>query len=231
MKTYRELHFYGEPDRLERFLQEVQTYAHAPWTSGVNKRYTGNNWIYFDYAGSEAEKASVCIPCKIDAGKHALRVSNIVPLEKTELTTDEYNTVLEKFYEDIILPYKEDHQDIEIPEPSGDRFDPLSMISAAALKKLEIFSSAANKSTGASHPCDQERWFDFVCQTVDDGQMFDAATLSEFLQDEDYWGKREDGFVGAFGLFAWDQERAEKLASEYEQDCLILEYYKAKHGI
>jgi hypothetical protein len=34
--------------------------------------------------------------------------------------------------------------------------------SADAARKLRVFSTAANKSTGASHPTDQRRWFDFI---------------------------------------------------------------------
>lgn len=68
----------------------------------------------------------------------------------------------------------------------------------------------------SSHPIDQERWFSFICETVDDGRICDTDTLVEFLQDETYLG--ESG--------VWDEERAWKLASEYESACKILQYYK-----
>lgn len=60
-------------------------------------------------------------------------------------------------------------------------------------------TSWSARTTGSSHPCDEERWFDFICQTVDDGRVFDYDTLSKFLQDEEYWGKKEKGFLGVIG--------------------------------
>ncbi len=65
-------------------------------------------------------------------------------------------------------------------------FDPLDYISKEALIKLEQFCFLANKSTGSLHFCDEERWFDFICQTVDDNQILDYDTLYRFLTDEDY---------------------------------------------
>lgn len=84
----------------------------------------------------------------------------------------------------------------------------------------------ANKSTGSSHPCDEERWFDFICQTVDDEKIFDYDILFGFLTDEEYWGKKDPDFLGAIGQFAWDEEKGAELASEYENYVRILQYYK-----
>lgn len=72
--------------------------------------------------------------------------------------------------------------------PTSDQFDPLSCISETALEKLESFCNAANKSTGSHHPCDEERWFDFICQTVEDERLMDYSIFSNFLMDEEYWG-------------------------------------------
>ena len=61
---------------------------------------------------------------------------------------------------------------------------------------------------------------------MDDGRVFDYDTLSKFLQDEEYWGKKEKGFLGVIGQFAWSEENAEELASEYDSYVRILQYYK-----
>lgn len=86
-----------------------------------------------------------------------------------------------KFYEDVIKPYEEAGADLEICGPSDDNFDLRTVISEAALEKLKLFCSTANKATGSSHPCDRDKWFDFICQTVDDGKVFDYDTLARFL--------------------------------------------------
>ena len=44
--------------------------------------------------------------------------------------------------------------------------------------------------------------------------------------DDEYWGKKETGFLGCMGHFAWDERHAAELASEYDSYVRILEYYK-----
>lgn len=155
-----------------------------------------------------------------------VKVCNIVPLQKNQLTIEEYNQLLDLFYNDIAKVYGQTHDDIKVVGPSTGCFNPLDYISESALNKLTLFCNTANKSTGSSHPCDEERWFDFICQTVDDGRVFDYDTLSKFLQDEEYWGKKEKGFLGVIGQFAWSDENAQELASEYDNYVRILQYYK-----
>lgn len=225
MKTYRELYFQGLPEQLERFLQDIKDYSTDVWHFGHEDRY-GSPWIYFDYSGDVVDHARVCITTGKEILHGKIKVNNIVPLKKHQLSIDEYNAVLLKFYTDIIIPYKKCHHELDISQPSDDTFDPKSMITETALRKLEAFCNSANKSTGSSHPCDQERWFDFICQTVDDEQIFDYSTLAEFLQDEDFWGSKNPDFCGVIGRFAWDEDRAYQLASEYENACTLLEYYK-----
>lgn len=229
MKTFCELYFRASPERLERFIDEIQDWATGDWSVEIVDKPT-MHWIEFNYRGSRVDQAAVFITIGNRVLEGQLRVDNIVPLEKNQLSIDEYNSVLKFFYNEIIKPYKERHFDIEISQVTDDIFDPRTVISEEALNKLKVFCAAANKSTGASHPCDRERWFDFICQTVDDDRIFDQDTLAKFLQDESYWGKREEGFLGAMGAFAWDEEHAWQLASEYESACEILQYYKRTRG-
>ncbi|MFA9397410.1 MAG: hypothetical protein ACERKV_03975 [Clostridiaceae bacterium] len=230
MKTYRELYFKGTEKQLSDFIDQIGSYAVGDWKLKKREGYW-KDYLLFDYTGMRVNKASVSIYIGNDITKGKLRVGNIVPIEKNELSVDEYNDALLKFYNDVIKPFKQSNKELSISQPTDDIFDPTSVISKAALKKLELFCSLANKSTGSSHPLDKERWFDFICQTVDDGKMFDSSTLAMFLQDEDYWGKNPDGFIGVMGDYAWDEDHAYELASEYENSCDILIYYKKNRGI
>ena len=185
------------------------------------------DYILADYVGDQAPHAEVSIYYGKDTWRDGyVKVCNIVPLQKNQLTIEEYNQLLDLFYNDIAKVYGQTHDDIKVVGPSSGRFNPLDYISESALNKLTLFCNAANKSTGSSHPCDEERWFDFICQTVDDGRVFDYDTLSKFLQDEEYWGKKEKGFLGVIGQFAWSDENAQELASEYDNYVRILQYYK-----
>lgn len=232
MEIFRELYFRGKAMQLEKFLCDIQNYGTDDWRFGKEEK-PSTSWIYFDYLGTSVDKARVCIPCGeyVDSGE--LKVTNIVPLKKSQLSINEYNAVLLRFYHDVIIPYKEHNSEIEISQPSNDTFDPTTVITETALQKLKAFCNGANKSTGSTHPCDQERWFDFICQTVDDGKIFDSSILAKFLQDDAYWGKKEPGSIGIMGLYAWDEEHSYQLASEYENACMLLNYYKntrCNHG-
>ena len=230
MKTYRELYFKGTPKQISEFIEQIGAYTTGNWSlrerSGRWKEY-----LFFDYKGNEVDKACVSIYIGNEINKEELHVGNIIPIEKNELSIDEYNAILLKFYDDVIKPYKESGIKLDISQPTDDIFNPTSIISKEALEKLTLFCNTANKSTGSSHPCDRELWFDFICQTVDDDRLFDYSTLASFLQDENYWGKKPDGFIGVLGNYAWDEEKAYELASEYESLCEILLYYKEKRGI
>ena len=229
MKTYRELYFRGTEDALKTFVKRIGSYATDEWKK-VEDCELGTEYLIFDYIGNSVDKARVFIWLGEHLRRGELRVVNIVPMGKRELSVDEYNIVLVKFYNDVIRPYKTAEEGIDITEPTSDTFEPTTVITKEALKKLKSFCRNANKSTGSSHPLDRERWFDFICQTVDDNKMFNYDTLTDFLQDEEYWGHKAEKNMGVVGDFAWDERNAEKLAAEYENYCEILLYYKRTRG-
>src|SRR3546814_896942 len=85
-------------------------------------------------------------------------VPNIVPVEMGELSTENYNGLLEEFASLIAIPVAERFGwQVSTTSPTQGLDDWLDEESAAALRR---FSAAANKATGASHPLDQRRWFD-----------------------------------------------------------------------
>lgn len=230
MKTYRELYFKGKSRQLTDFVRDIRKFVVGNWkVEKQTERW--KDYLFIDYVGEEVDKARVSIYIGDIAKVREINVGNIIPLEKSQLNVDEYNSILMKFYSDIIKPYQDAGTDLVISRPSNDIFEPLSVISKEALDKLEKFCRNANKSTGSSHPCDKERWLDFVCQTVDDGKMFDTTTLAIFLQDEDYWGEKPKDFIGVMGHYAWDEEKAYELALEYEILCEALQYYKETREI
>lgn len=229
MHVFKELYFLGDKKALENFKLIASTFTHSDWKYTINNNLSA--YVLFDYCGDRCDKAELSIYVSEDAWrKGVVRVTNIVPLQKGHLTIEEYNSVLDRFYEDIIVPNKNRLVGIQVKGPTSGIFDPLECISKEALTKLELFCNSANKSTGSAHPCDEERWFDFICQTVDDNQVFDYDTIYRFLMDEEYWGKNNDGYVGVIGRSAWDQEKASELASEYDNYVRLLQFYLNKCG-
>lgn len=227
MHIYKELSFVGDKPALDDFKNNAPSFVSGDWKYSTSDRM--KDYIAFDYLGNRVDKAEVSIYYGHNSWREGyIKVVNIVPLEKNHLSIEEYNAVLDLFYAEIIKPNEAKLQGIKIVGPESDVFDPLQYITQDALAKLERFCNGANKTTGSSHPSDEERWFDFICQTVDDDQTFDYDTIYRFLMDEDYWGKREPGFIGVMGRFAWDEEHAGELAAEYDNYVRLLNYYKDK---
>ncbi|GEM_PF-2820750 len=139
--------------------------------------------------------------------KENLEVFNIVPTNVGSLTYKEYNTILNEFYKDFIVPLNK-ISDIDIIKSSDTKTieDIAGVEVANALKK---FSLSANKSTGNSHPMDAERWNYFVCLSFKEGTKLSADDLARWLEEEDNWSND----------LAWE------LSVEYEKSIDLLNYY------
>jgi hypothetical protein len=81
-------------------------------------------------------------------------------------------------------------------------------MSPATAAKLRAFSTCANKSTGAGHPSDRERWNEFVLSAYSEGSRMDAPTLRRWLVESD----------------GWPSELADQLALEYEYGRELLRF-------
>lgn len=134
-------------------------------------------------------------------------VPNIVPLETRSLSYTEYNSVLIDFVDHIAGPVcNRLGAEIELSSGSQSLEDWTTEDVAARLKR---FSAGANKSTGASHPMDQKRWFDFLVASHRSGTELDGETLARWLREVD----------------GWDEESAYELAVDYENALALLTYY------
>lgn len=133
-------------------------------------------------------------------------VSNIVPTEASELGYGEYNALLQDFGERLVRPVADAHGwGVEIT-PGRQRLEDWAPAEVALA--LRRFSSAANKSTGASHPMDQQRWFAFLVAAHRTGTSLDADRLGRWLHE----------------AHGWDEDSAHELAGDYERAMALLDY-------
>lgn len=134
------------------------------------------------------------------------RVSNIVPRQVGRLSFSQYNAILADFVARVAEPVSGKYGFvIDTTEPCQTLDDWLSPDAAA---KLRLFSHAANKSTDATHPLDQRRWFDFVVAVHRAGDRLDADKLARWLHEAENW----------------DEESAHELAGDFEKSLALLEY-------
>lgn len=136
-----------------------------------------------------------------------LEVFNIIPLLEHSLEHDEYNFLLNKFYENFIIELIEKFKaKIVISKPEKQIIE---TIGEDAFKALKAFSVGANKSTGNTHPYDFERWCEFVFIVFRSEIEIGIDELIEWLE--------EDG---------WSNKMAHKLGLDFEYSLNLLEKYE-----
>lgn len=75
-------------------------------------------------------------------------------------------------------------------------------------KLLKQFSDAANKSSGGTHPLDEQRFFDFIVQAHEEKALLDETELRKLLVDD-----------------GWSSRHAQELSSKYSFGRDLLNHY------
>ncbi len=211
MKRTRDLELYGPTAKLEAFPDGVEKICPPGWLRKKSEetrisREALSPMYCFEYKRSP-NPAHLWIAH--DKRNEKLWVANIVPEHNLDTDNERYNyynsTLLEfwAFAKKVAtaegLEFKLTEEDVTID----------TLLPADAAKKLRGFSRLANKSTGSSHPNDQERWFEFIVSVHKSGVDLDASTLKRLLHEEE----------------RWSENSASKLAIEYEFARALLEFY------
>lgn len=126
------------------------------------------------------------------------RVANIVPRNVGELGIEKYNRILQDFVTRIAKPAAQ-LGDFKV-DLSSSMQEVKDWMDASAVEALKRFSSLANKSTGASYPRDQERWFVFLIQAHRASKRINSEKLARWLHEVENW----------------PEEAARELAIDYE---------------
>jgi len=134
-------------------------------------------------------------------------VFNIVPVGNRNLEKNEYNYILNKFYELFIanlIPKYNGSYTLTKPEKLL-----LETIGIDAYSALTKFSTTANKSTGNTHAYDFERWCEFVFRIFRGKIELSFDELVEWLLEN-----------------GWTDEMATKLGLDFEYSINLLEKYE-----
>ena len=216
MKVFKDLYIYGDPNSEKTFFEQIYNKLPRDWEKSKQADKL-KDYLLITYSGRLLPKAMVSLNYSLYQEKECLKIGNIVPVDKSQLTMDEYNKILDLFLSEVVIPYCEKDRHLKYYVSKTDNFDPLVYISKLSLDKLINFCIKANKKTGSAHPSDEELWFYFICQTVNDDRIFPSEILKQFLMDTDYWGKKRTK--------SWDEKIAEELTSQYEICVDILKYF------
>ena len=211
MRRFQDLSINLPSTDLEKFTNELSKVLPQEWVRNTEreeeiKSHTKHKMFCFMRNKTDGLDSNLWLAEK---NSYSLYVSNIVPTEKSQLKIHEYNKVLNEFMSIELARALESlgaTYELTTEEYSLD-----DITSKEVARALRVFSSSANKSTGSSHPCDKERWFEFVVLAYKSDKKLAVDEVGKFLVDD-----------------GWSDSIASDLSCEYEYSLSLLEYYEGK---
>ncbi len=212
MKLFKDLTVKGAPDALDTLADRLGAVPDGPeWKvrPDLAQKLQDLNpddrrAVVFDFVGKSEPSASVFLLFDEDAA----RVTNVVPVDKSELSYAEYNAIVDRFNELLISTGADIGLQVDVGAESLDISDVLSPDAARALRD---FSAGANRSTGAAHPMDAERWREFLVLAHMNNDKLGPSQLAQWLVEDERWG----------------DEQAMDLSIQYESGRALLQAYDA----
>lgn len=210
VEVFRDLFLRGPLARRSDLRDALIAAAQDPWhfdpdrAAAIGRSSSDDDILAFGRKATDGLRAAGLTLWSRDDGYY---VPNIVPVEPGELGVAQYNKILADFIERIVRPVASQfNYQIDTTEAHQNLED---WTSTEAAQKLRTFSAAANKSTGASHPMDQRRWFDFIIAVHESRKTMGTDHLLRWLHE----------------IEGWDEESAHRLAGQYETALSLLQRY------
>lgn len=213
MKVFRELTLRGDEASLLAALAEVERAAPKDWfrdkvMEDRMQQVSRSPGPIYCFACAQNDRRPGAHVFLTGVASGVLQLSNIIPHTQHQLSHGEYNALLEEFCERLIRPIAQ-RMRVEVELTAGEA-DLERWLPVSAAEKLRTFSACANKSTGASHPNDRERWNDFVVAAHQSRSTLDASTLNRWLVEIERWSPEVASQLAleyAFGreLLAYDE--------------------------
>ena len=210
MLTLRDLKLIVNSDKLKLVVTGIEELLNNGWIRDKQKE---TDWLshagieFYCFTCSQTNERRACNLFLSTGEDGYLHVTTIMPGDGSSLSYSEYNHVLEEFHQLFLMPVGQ-KLDIRIVFPEAERSINNSM-SPELATLLHTFSNAANKSSGASHPLDEKRWYAFLVAAHQEKSLLDVPTLRQLLE--------EDG---------WGEEEALELSTNYESARSLLRYYE-----
>lgn len=208
MKKMQDLTIHLNTMDYDSFYKELTQQSVKCWQHNADREQEflkiGMQWIIYTASIEGLPKAGLCL-CKDN--DVTISVPNIVPIEAVQLTVQEYNAILHHFVKHILEPIRvNDNFTFEL---SKDELSLSDILDEKSVEKFTKFSRTANKSTGFSHPNDEQRWFDFILSSFN--QDLDLDLLRDSLVDD-----------------GWSIDTSEELVMNYEYASSLLKYQQGQ---
>jgi hypothetical protein len=211
MKVYRDLVFRGSRPALDRFMADIEQRLTDGWAryhareNEVRRAALGPMYCFSCTTAGQRPASELWVATQADG---ALYVSNVLASERSSLTYDQYNAIVQEFHDRFALPAAQAAGvEVEIGKADPQIEDFLSEHTARLLRS---FSALANRSM--LHPLDRERWNQFLTGAHREGAPLSASMLKRWLIEDE----------------GWAEDEAVNLAIEYEHARNLLEVFESR---
>jgi hypothetical protein len=137
-----------------------------------------------------------------------IKITNIVPTETGSLKYEEYNSILDNFNNQVVLPAARQVGVDVITTPAY--VDMENIVGRETYEKLLFWEITANSNSGNEHDLDFERWASFLTSAFTYKSKITAQLLERWLLEDKGW---------------IDGELVQRLGSEFEYGIDLLNYY------
>jgi mRNA-degrading endonuclease toxin of MazEF toxin-antitoxin module len=201
LKVYKDLKIIGEEKELNDLGEYLKDIDSLTWTREEKQNFP--NFLTFRKKGKNSALLFLSL------SSEQFEVTNIIPTEKSSLTYDEYNELIDEFFRSFIEPYIQKHDSVSVLSSSS-KVTIDAYLKDGVANKLKIFSAAANKSTGSAHPLDKKRWFDFIVASFKEKDPIDSGILYRWFVEVE----------------KWPGDTASQLVAEYENSMDLLDFFE-----
>lgn len=213
MKTFKHLKIISQPEKLIVLVEKLQTADldrfeyKSEKTLDYAKMIGKNSNQVLSFESPEIRGAIAYI--WLVADEDELKITNITPNKSGQLSIEQYNSILDEFYDNIIKPNIDNQYQVII---SSDRKTIVDYAGFEVSEKLRVWINSANKSTLNTHPLDFQRWASFLISAHENKSELTTTQLEKYLIEE--IGISDDELVSKVIL---DYEYGRDLLGEYDK--------------
>lgn len=210
LTVFKNLEIIGKNELLDSFLNQLnEILSNDGWIRDKEAETRLGREFFAIKANTQQHKLESMLLLLIDRKKSILKITNILPSNKSSLTYEEYNEILTSFYDECIKPLINNYPDFKIHFTDGkENID--SYLSSENSALLQLFLASANMSTGSSHPSDRKTWNNFLINLVKTNEDLPSDFLERWLIE----------------IEGWPYDIVSDLISEFDFGICLLKQYK-----
>lgn len=217
MKVFQKLEIRGEKQHLVHFLKSVKygEYENFTYVGEKSDEYAmmiaSSKDCTATFLSNEIEGAIAYVWLVIS--NELLYVSNITPNKSGQLTYNQYNAILKKFFNEAIEVQDTEELSVTLSKGSATIED---FAGIETTNKLKNWINSANLSTLNTNPHDFKRWCDFVFTAYLKKSNLTANQFEQYLIEE---------------VRIYDEDLVSKVVLEYEYSLDLLSEYDKRSSL